>query len=97
MQHDDPTSRASKRNSDRVKSDRATGRANKKPSPLSSKALSVSVPEFCRLTSLGRTTAYKLMRANAVETRRICGRTVILTRSIEALLELGSDEGAADG
>ena len=52
------------------------------------KPLAVSVDEFCRLTSIGRTTAFALIRDKRLEVRRIGGRTLVLMRSIEALLEL---------
>ena len=54
--------------------------------------IAVSMAEFCRLTSLGRTTAYALARTNRIETRRVNGRTLVLTRSISALLDLDPPE-----
>lgn len=57
--------------------------------------LAVSVREFCRRTSLGRTTAFQLARDGAIETRKVRGRTLILMRSVEALLQLQRSEKAA--
>lgn len=50
--------------------------------------LAVSVQQFCRLTSVGRTTTFALIRDGELESRHVRGRTVILWRSIEALLRL---------
>ena len=50
--------------------------------------LAVSVDEFCRLTSLKRTSAFKLIGEGRLEARHVLGRTVVLMRSIEALLQL---------
>lgn len=55
----------------------------KEPRPLA-----VSIKEFCRLCSIGRTTAWTLAREKRVEVRRIKGKTLVLMRSIEALLEV---------
>jgi hypothetical protein len=56
------------------------------------KPLAVSIREFCRITSLGRTSCFQLIRENKIEARRVLGRTLILTRSVEALLELGQHQ-----
>ena len=61
--------------------------------PEEVKPLAVSMREFCRLTSLGRTLAFSLAREQRIETRRINGRTLVLMRSIEALLELNEKRG----
>lgn len=53
--------------------------------------LAVSVKQFCSLTSLGRTTAFKLISEGKIETLAVRGRTLILWRSIEALLGLGTE------
>ena len=58
--------------------------------------LAVSITEFCRLTSLGRTTAFALVRDNKIEVRRICGRTLVLMRSVERLLEIKRDDGDSE-
>ena len=58
------------------------------PSPSSQASptpLAVSVKQFCSLTSLGRTTAFKLISEGKLQTLAIGGRTLILWRSIEAL------------
>ena len=59
--------------------------------------LAVSMREFCRLTSLGRTTAFALAREGEVEVRRVSGRTLILTRSIDRLLDLACQDDCARG
>lgn len=48
--------------------------------------LAVSITEFCRLTSLGRTTAFQLARDQRIEVRHVGSRTLVLMRSIEKLL-----------
>lgn len=50
--------------------------------------LAVSVQQFCRLTSVGRTTAFALIRDGELESRHVRGRTLILWRSVETLLRL---------
>lgn len=50
--------------------------------------VAVTVAEFCRLCSIGKTTAWALIRDDKVEVRRIGSRTLVLTRSIAKLLEL---------
>ena len=52
--------------------------------------VAISFKEFCRLTSLGRTTAWALARDKKIEIRRVGSRTVVLTRSIDGLLDLNS-------
>ena len=57
------------------------------------KPLAVSIKEFCRLTSLGRTSAFKLISSGTLETLPVGGRTLILWHSIEKLLGLGNQGG----
>lgn len=59
------------------------------------KPLAVTVEEFCQITSLGRTTAFQLIREGRLEVRRVRRRTLVLMCSIEALLELSSQKRAA--
>jgi hypothetical protein len=59
------------------------GRAHSGSAPIA-----VSIKEFCRLTSLGRTSAFKLASEGRIEVRRVSGRTLVLMRSIESLLDL---------
>lgn len=54
--------------------------------------LAVTIKEFCRLVSLGRTTAFALARDRKIEVRHVAGRTLVLTRSIDALLELSDPD-----
>lgn len=56
------------------------------------KPLAVTVEEFCQITSLGRTTAFQLIREGRIEVRRVRRRTLVLMRSIDALLELNSQQ-----
>ena len=58
----------------------------------SAEPLAVSIKEVCRLTSLGRTHAFALIRDQKIEARRIGRRTLILTRSIKALLRCADDQ-----
>jgi hypothetical protein len=57
--------------------------------------IAISFKEFCRLTSLGRTTAWALARDKKIEVRRVGGRAVVLTRSIDTLLDLSNRERRA--
>lgn len=57
-------------------------------SGLNAKPLAVSIKQFCELSALGRTTTFKLINEGRLEVRHVCGRTLILMRSIEALLEM---------
>ena len=61
-------------------------------SQSTSKPIAISVEEFCRLSSLGRTSTFKLLRDGLLERRRVGGRTLILMRSVEALLDLRCPE-----
>lgn len=70
--------------------DDATDGAAKAPDAR--KPVAISVREFCRLSSLGRTSTFKLIREGQLECRRIGSRTVILMRSVEALLDLSGEE-----
>ena len=58
------------------------------------KPLAVSVEEFCKITSLGRTSAFQLIREGRIEVRRVHRRTLVLMSSIEALLQLDPDGGS---
>lgn len=58
------------------------------------KPLAVSVEEFCRITSLGRTNCFQLIRDKKLEVRRIGSRTLVLLSSIEALLQLDPADGS---
>lgn len=62
--------------------------------PSSTPLLAVSVSDFCSMTSLGRTLAFQLIREKRVEVRRVNGRTLILMRSVHALLELSREVGS---
>lgn len=55
----------------------------------------VSIKEFCRLVSVGKTTAWALARDGKIEVRHVRGRAVVLTRSIDSLLDLARQEGSA--
>jgi excisionase family DNA binding protein len=55
--------------------------------------LAVSVKECCKLTSLSRTTCFQLIREKELEVRRIGGRTLVLMRSIHALLGINEHSG----
>lgn len=62
---------------------------------LENMPLAVSVAEFCRLTSLGPTKAYELIAEGRIQVRKIGRRTLVLTKSIIALIE-GDARGAPD-
>lgn len=56
--------------------------------------LAVSIKEFCRLTSLCRTSAWALARDRKIEVVHVGSRALVLMRSIDALLQLSaSGEG----
>lgn len=59
---------------------------------MSGEVLSVGIAEFCRLTGLGRTTAFQLIRTGAVQSVRVGRRRLIRFESIEALLKGDSAE-----
>lgn len=59
---------------------------------VSDEVLSVGIPEFCRLTGLGRTTAFYLIRSGAVESVRVGRRRLIKFDSIQALLNSDTAE-----
>lgn len=58
------------------------------PPPSPPQPIAVSVKQFCALTSLGRTTAFKLISEGALQTVAVRGRTLILWQSVEALLSI---------
>ncbi len=49
--------------------------------------LAITVPEFCRRMSVGRTKAYQIFARDEVEVIKIGRRTLITVRSVEALVE----------
>lgn len=55
--------------------------------------LAVSIKEFCRITSLCRTSAWSLARENKIEVRHVGSRVLVLTRSIDTLLGLSEQDG----
>lgn len=55
------------------------------------KPLAISIKQFCQLTSLGRTSAFKLILEKKLETLAVGRRTLVLWRSVEALLGLDSE------
>ena len=54
--------------------------------------LAPSVDNFCRLAGIGRTHGWKPIRDNRVEVRRLGHRTVVLMRSIHALLDCSNEQ-----
>ncbi len=62
------------------------------PQPAACDALAVSVAEFCRLTSLSRSTAFKLMRSGEIVSAKLGRRRVVTVASIKELIvrNLGS-------
>ena len=58
--------------------------------------LTITVAGVCRLLSIGRTTAYELMRDGKLETLKIGRRRLITYRSAQALIE-GAVEAAVAG
>jgi hypothetical protein len=52
-----------------------------------SEPLTVTVAEFCRLTGLGRTSAFKAIRAGDLRSTVVCGRRLIVWASVKALIE----------
>lgn len=59
---------------------------------MSQQVLTVSIAEFCRLTGLGRTSVFALVRSRAVDSVLIGRRRLILMASVEALLTSGRGE-----
>lgn len=56
------------------------------------KTLSYSIPTFCRLTSLSRTTVYEAIKAGRLKVAKVGSRTIILSEDAQAFLR-----GARDG
>lgn len=52
-----------------------------------------SIPETCRLLSIGRTTAYQLLKSGLLRKRKIGRRTLITRDSVLALAGLSEKEG----
>lgn len=50
------------------------------------KPIAISVAEFCRISSLGKTTAFALMREGKLASTRVRGRTLVLFDSATALI-----------
>lgn len=48
--------------------------------------LAVGVPEACRITGLGRSTMFELIRRREIETRKVGRRRLILTESLTAYI-----------
>ncbi len=55
-------------------------RANVDPEAL-------SIPETCRVTSLGRTTVYDLIGQGVLPARKVGARTIILRADVQRFLE----------
>lgn len=53
--------------------------------------LAYSIKEACKVTSLGRTYLYHLIREGRLEARKIGNRTIIPAASLHALIEGGAD------
>jgi len=58
------------------------------------KPLAVTIPHFCSLVGVRRTSAYKLIRDQEVETLTIAGRRLVLMESIESLIERSRQQDA---
>lgn len=52
--------------------------------------LAYSVKEACKVTSLGRTYLYLLIKEGRLEVRKIGNRTIIPAASLHALIESGT-------
>ena len=50
------------------------------------KPIAISVAEFCRISSLGKTTAFTLIRERKLASTRVRGRTLVLFDSAMTLL-----------
>ena len=57
-----------------------------------SEPLTITVREFCRLSGLGKTSSYKLIKMGELRSKLICGRRLIVYESCRAFL--GSSEAA---
>ncbi len=49
--------------------------------------ITISIAEFCRRTSIGRTKAYQMIARGDVEAFRIDRKTLITVRSVDALVD----------
>lgn len=50
------------------------------------KPLTIGIDEFCRLSGVGRSTAFKLIKLNLLTRVRIGRRTLLTMESVEALI-----------
>ena len=83
---DNPTDKFGSAQTDEIREGKQ--RAGPRGAPIA-----ISVHEFCRLTSLSRTTAYKLMANDEIQSIRRLGRRLILLSSVQSFLQ-ADDEGA---
>jgi excisionase family DNA binding protein len=60
---------------------------NDMPSRDIAQSVALSVEEACKLSSLGRTTFYKLMKSGLITARKCGNRTIILWDELEQALK----------
>lgn len=57
------------------------------PEPKSPEPLAYSVADACRVSSIGKTNLYKLIKKGQLEVRKVGKRTLIPAASLRALIE----------
>ena len=55
--------------------------------------ITITIAEFCRRMSIGRTKAYEIMSCREVEVLKIGRRTLITVRSVDALVDRLAERG----
>lgn len=55
--------------------------------------LAFSISEACRVSSLGRTRIYALIKEGRIRVTKVGGRTLVVADSLRALVEGGSSNG----
>ncbi|WP_137113646.1 helix-turn-helix domain-containing protein [Mesorhizobium sp. GR13] len=60
---------------------------NKSPENRQLETVAYSIPEACRVSSLGRTNLYNLINAGKLDARKVGGRTLIPAESLRRLIE----------
>ena len=65
-------------------------------SNISEAVLAATIPEACRLSGLGRSTIYELVKAGRLKSSTIGKRRLILLASLREVLETGASLTSSD-
>jgi excisionase family DNA binding protein len=61
-------------------------KSERKPRVITDDTITISVEEFKRLTGLGHTTVFKMIKANEIETVKVRDRRLIIFASVKKLV-----------